>query len=131
MKKNNDNSSVVIKEITFNDGNKWKFNKDDIVLLVGPNNVGKSRTLKDLREDLNDTSKIKVLVKEIDLFNQINKFLKENNIFILECGEIERFVPEVSGHGNTWVEKVFTNYADISTDVYDEARKFIRTVFIQ
>ncbi|MCW0997913.1 ATP-dependent nuclease [Streptococcus anginosus] len=67
----------------------------------------------------------------IDLFNQINKFLKENNIFILECGEIERFVPEVSGHGNTWVEKVFTNYADISTDVYDEARKFIRTVFIQ
>ena len=44
MKKNNDNSSVVIKEITFNDGNKWKFNKDDIVLLVGPNNVGKSRT---------------------------------------------------------------------------------------
>lgn len=67
----------------------------------------------------------------IDLFNQINKFLKENNIFILECGEIERFVLEVSGHGNTWVEKVFTNYADISTDVYDEARKFIRTVFIQ
>ena len=67
----------------------------------------------------------------IDLFNQINKFLKENNIFILECGEIERFVPEVNGHGNTWVEKVFTKYADISTDVYDEARKFIRTVFIQ
>lgn len=65
------------------------------------------------------------------LFNEIKEFLIDYNIFILECGEIERFVPEVSGHGNTWVEKVFTNYADISTDVYDEARKFIRTVFIQ
>lgn len=41
MKKSTEFPSVVIKEITFNNGNKIKFNKDDIILLVGANNVGK------------------------------------------------------------------------------------------
>lgn len=99
------------------------------------------QVVEKIKSVLRDTSSLKLLKTGgkniipqgecINLFNQVNKFLKENNIFILECGEIERFVPEVSGHGNTWVERVFTNYADISTDVYNEARKFIRSVFIQ
>ena len=63
------------------------------------------------------------------LFNQIKKYLNEHKIFILECGEIERFVPEVNGHGNTWVENTFTRYENIDDDVYEEARKFIKTVF--
>ena len=45
--------SVVVKQITFNDDNAYDFKPDDIVLLVGPNNVGKSRAIKDLRDDLN------------------------------------------------------------------------------
>ena len=65
----------------------------------------------------------------ITLFNQINDFLKEHNIFILECGEIERFVPEIDGHGNTWVEKTFNKYQDINDHAYDEARQFIKSVF--
>lgn len=64
-KKNNDIPSIVVKEIVFNNEKRLEVNKDDIVLLVGPNNVGKSRTLKDLRGDLNESSKPKLLVKDV------------------------------------------------------------------
>lgn len=62
-------------------------------------------------------------------FNEIEKFLNQNNIFILECGEVERFIPEIDLHGNAWVEGVFNKYKDINNDVYDEAKKFIKKVF--
>lgn len=57
--------SVVVREITFNDNRKMEFNKDDIILLVGANNVGKSRTLKDLKDDLNERVTSKILVKDL------------------------------------------------------------------
>ncbi|MCW1051835.1 ATP-binding protein [Streptococcus anginosus] len=63
------------------------------------------------------------------LFNEIKEFLIDYNIFILECGEIERFVPDVGGHGNTWVEKTFSKYKDMNGDAYKEARRFISSVF--
>lgn len=63
------------------------------------------------------------------MFDKINIFLKEHNVFVLECGEIERFVPDVSGHGNAWVEKTFKTYEDIGEEVYDEAKRFIKAVF--
>lgn len=65
----------------------------------------------------------------VSLFNQIKSFLSEHKIFILECGEIERFVPEVNGHGNEWVEKTFAKYEDFNDSVYDEVKRFIKTVF--
>ena len=34
---------AFITEITFNDGEKLTINQNDIVLFVGPNNVGKSQ----------------------------------------------------------------------------------------
>ena len=93
--------------------------------------------MKSLLRDVNNLKLLKTGGKAVipqgdcvRLFKQIVDFLKENNIYVLECGEIERFVPDISGHGNNWVEKTFTKYEDISADVYDEARKFIRTVFI-
>nr|WP_269450150.1 AAA family ATPase [Streptococcus sp. DD04] len=63
------------------------------------------------------------------LFNEIKEFLIDYNIFILECGEIERFVPDIGGHGNTWVEKTFSKYPDMNGDAYKEARRFISSVF--
>ena len=63
------------------------------------------------------------------LFNEIKEFLIDYNIFILECGEIERFVPDVGGHGNTWVEKTFSKYPNMNGDAYKEARRFISSVF--
>ena len=65
----------------------------------------------------------------VSLFDEINNYLKNNNIFILECGEIERFVPDISGHGNVWLEKVFQVYSDFNDGAYNNAKKFIKTVF--
>lgn len=56
-------------------------------------------------------------------------YLIRHKIYILECGEIERFVSEVGGHGNEWVEKVFEKYSNLDNPVYDEARQFIKKVF--
>ncbi|MBF7051612.1 AAA family ATPase [Streptococcus sp. HF-2466] len=124
MKKNNDNSSVVIKEITFNDGNKWKFNKDDIVLLVGPNNVGKSRTLKDLREDLNDTSKIKVLVKEVTY--ETTGFSEEQLRDYFE----RNYVKDSHGSYNVMIEEnVYHSFNDFNfTNILDE-KQFYKALF--
>lgn len=65
----------------------------------------------------------------VSLFNQIKNFLNEHKVFILECGEIERLVPDVGGHGNVWVEKTFTKYEDFNDPVYDEAKRFVKSVF--
>ena len=62
-------------------------------------------------------------------FNEIRDFLDKHNVFILECGEIERLVPEVKGHGNAWVEKTFESYVDLDDPVYAEAKKYIKRVF--
>lgn len=65
----------------------------------------------------------------VTLFNQLKEFLNEHKVFILECGEIERFVPEVGGHGNVWVEKTFARYDDLNNSVYNEVKEFIKNVF--
>lgn len=69
--RNNSIPSLSIEKKKFNDGNTIEFKNDDIVLLVGANNVGKSRTLKDLKDDLNDLPKSKVIVDEV-LYNTSN-----------------------------------------------------------
>ena len=65
----------------------------------------------------------------VSLFNDIKNYLNDRNVFILDCGEIERFVPDVGGHGNDWLEKVFEKYDDINDASYNEAKNFIKTVF--
>lgn len=62
-------------------------------------------------------------------YNKIIKFLNENNIYVVECGEIERFITEIDGHGNAWVEKVFKKYPLLDEPVYDDVKKFIKNVF--
>lgn len=65
----------------------------------------------------------------VTLFNKVKEFLNDHNVFIVECGEIERFVSDVKGHGNDWVEKTFARYNDINNPVYNEAKQFIKNVF--
>ena len=123
------NSSVKTQETIKNEINQL-FNKEKYL----PESTAKK--IKNLLKDISSFKLLKDGGKSIlpqgeciTLFNQINDFLKEHNIFILECGEIERFVPEIDGHGNTWVEKTFNKYQDINDHAYDEARQFIKSVF--
>ena len=41
--------NIYVQSLTFNDGKILPVNKNDIVVFVGPNNVGKSQTLKDIQ----------------------------------------------------------------------------------
>lgn len=78
--------SVVIDKITFKNGDTLKLKKDDIVLLVGANNVGKSRMLKDIRDDLYQLNTDKVLIDKIEYTDsgfsgeQIRSFFERNII---------------------------------------------------
>ena len=65
----------------------------------------------------------------VSLFNDVKEYLGDQNIFVLECGEIERFVSDVGGHGNDWLEKVFLKYPDINDGVYDQAKRFVKETF--
>ena len=76
-KQSNNIPSISIEKIKFNDETSIEFKNDDIVLLVGANNVGKSRTLKDLKDDLNDLSKSKVIVDEV-IYNRPHYYCFED-----------------------------------------------------
>ena len=40
--------NIYVQSLTFNDGTTLSVNKNDIIVFVGPNNVGKSQTLKEI-----------------------------------------------------------------------------------
>lgn len=65
----------------------------------------------------------------VQKYNQIINFLNESNIFVVECGEIERFITEIDGHGSLWVEEVFKKYPTFDEPEYSNAKEFIKKVF--
>lgn len=65
----------------------------------------------------------------VQKYNQIIYFLNESNIFVVECGEIERFITEIDGHGSLWVEEVFRKYPTLDEPEYSNAKEFIKKVF--
>jgi hypothetical protein len=48
--------SAHISELVFSDGRAIPLDKRDVVLVVGPNNAGKSATLRGIRDKLKDPS---------------------------------------------------------------------------
>lgn len=95
-----------------------------------------AKKIKDILKNINSLKLLKSGGKAIipqgeciSNFNKIEKFLNMNNIFFLDCGEIERLIPEIDLHGNKWVEKAFKDYPDLNSDTYEQARDFIKKVF--
>ena len=74
--------SLRISELEFKDGTKVSLNDNDIVVFVGANNVGKSRVLKDIKDNLIGNKEKQILVKNIiykeDNFNEetLNNYIK-------------------------------------------------------
>lgn len=77
-----ENPGICLSEIDFNDDTKIdRINKNDIVIFVGPNNVGKSQTLKDIYNGLAD--KPSMILKRIRPYkwgnvNEIKNLIKKN-----------------------------------------------------
>ena len=58
------------------------------------------------------------------LQNLVN-WLKEFNIHLVPCGELECFIKTVGGHGPDWLNNVLEKYSDIGADEYSTAREFV------
>jgi len=59
--------SVSIKSILFSDGSKIELSKNDIVVLVGPNNCGKSVALMNVYNKASNSVNPGLVIKEIEL----------------------------------------------------------------
>lgn len=126
----NKNDSLVKKQSTIKEEISKLFTKEEYM------SDETAKKIKDLLKNINSLKLLKTGGRDIlpqgscvSDFNEIEKYLNLNNIYILECGEIERLIPEIDLHGNAWVEEVFNKYSDINNEVFDKAKKFINKVF--
>lgn len=53
--------------------------------------------------------------------------LRELRINLVPCGEMERFIPSIGGHGPQWLNNVIEKHPDLNSPVYDEARRFVES----
>lgn len=113
--------------------------KDEILSLITDSPYMSDETAVKIRQILKNISHLKLLKncgksclpagECVQKYNQIIDFLNESNIFVVECGEIERFITEIDGHGSSWVEEVFKNYPTLDETEYSNAKEFIKKVF--
>jgi len=66
-------AGVFIKEITFSGSQKIAVDKNDIVVIVGPNNAGKSVTLKALNEFVKNAKYKNPVVSAVDITSEGDK----------------------------------------------------------
>ena len=67
-------SGGYISKVVFNNGQSVKVNNNDIVIFVGPNNAGKSQSLKDIYE-LCESKKPTTVVKDVEIVKYSNDIL--------------------------------------------------------
>lgn len=60
-------------------------------------------------------------------FNAINEKLKTVHIHLVDVGELERFIPEVGGHGPGWVNSVLEQYNNLDDAVYSRVKEFVHS----
>lgn len=86
----------------------------------------KAKTIWDdlKNKGLNGIESPNVLIACRDIF----EYLKTIGLHIVPCGELEQFIPEVEGHGTSWLNAVQENYPDVSDGIYNLAKDFIRSL---
>ena len=95
-----------------------------------------AKKIKSLLKNVNSLSLLKEegskSVPEGDCKNKYKKILEtleSLNVYLVECGEIENFIPQIKGHGPKWVEEVFKKYPNMEEQEYNDVKDFIRKVF--
>lgn len=79
--------TIKVQSLTFSDGTKISIGPSDIVVLVGPNNSGKSKALDQIQNHLIDDKKDAVVVKNIEFFrsgtsSEVEEFIAKNSVKI-------------------------------------------------
>lgn len=62
-----------------------------------------------------------------DACNRLLNRLKTIGIHVVDCGELERFIPDCGGHGPIWIQNVLDKHSDISGDAFKDAKDFVRS----
>lgn len=64
-----------------------------------------------------------------DCFAFMDEKLREYGIYIVKVGELERFIP-INGkiHGPKWVDRVLTDYPNLSEPIYDKVKEYINSL---
>ena len=124
---------------TDNQVKKQSVIKEEILSFITDAPYMSDETASKIRQVLKNISHLKLLKncgksclpagECVQKYNQIINFLNESNIFVVECGEIERFITEIDGHGSLWVEEVFKKYPTFDEPEYSKAKEFIKKVF--
>ena len=124
---------------TDNQVKKQSVIKEEILSFITDTPYMSDETAGKIRQVLKNISHLKLLKncgksclpagECVQKYNQIINFLNESNIFVVECGEIERFITEIDGHGSLWVEEVFKKYPTFDEPEYSNAKEFIKKVF--
>lgn len=60
-------NKIWISKVTINDGTEILLDKNDIVVFVGPNNAGKSISLKEINQLLQANNKTGIVIKDIEI----------------------------------------------------------------
>ena len=129
----------LFEQGTDNQIKKQKAIKEEILSLFTKDDYMSEETANKIKLTLKNISYLKLLKntgksclpagKCTMEYDKIIEFLNMNNIYVVECGEIERFITQVDGHGNSWVENVFNIYPLLEEPVYDDVKKFIKNIF--
>ncbi len=93
------------------------------------------KEIKELREQISTVSKWEAIKKfgfngvpsgdASIAIKKLNSTLKENGVYLVPVGELERFITDVGGHGPDWVNEVLEKYPDLDNEVYSDIKKFI------
>lgn len=70
-------TGLTIKKIVFNDNTPIDLNSDDIVVFVGPNNMGKSQSLRDIFNAISNNIG-NIVIREIEIAYHNPEALKDN-----------------------------------------------------
>lgn len=113
--------------------------KEEINELFTEEEYMSNDTVNRIKDILKNISNLKLLKSSgksclpagpcVDNFNEVVEYLNNNNIYVVECGEIERFIIEVAAHGDAWVEAVFKRYPTMEEPEYNNVKLFIKKVF--
>ena len=113
--------------------------KQDVLECFNEEKYMSESQIRKIRDVLKNISRFKILKSggesslpagecSINYF-KVKEFLNERNIYILPCGEIERFCLEIDAHGDSFVNELFIKYSDINDAHYDNIRLFLKTIF--
>lgn len=83
--------SLSFESITFSDGQTFTFEEDEIVVLVGPNNAGKSAALRELQQWIKKDTPQKVVVqanlRKIGDHNDLRSYLEKHAQKLGQAGD--------------------------------------------